>query len=350
VTDYRLPKHRREVFHKFYQFHLKYRSHPGCVYYLIPHLRDTYGWDDKQTMWFTFVNGNTQNPVTSLTIVREFPDPKKLDGLDSWFNTNWPRIKFDTDRRYQKKDFLKSVDWFVSEKDHRGMWEAKAEQGFSEVWKTARSIPAFGRLSAFSFLEYQRIAGLPVEIDTLFLRDVSGSKSHRNGLCKVLGHDELDWHKSNPDFDGKYHKETFEWLELEGEKLLAEAKELAKGQDYAEDVSYFTMESALCTFKSWFRPNRRYANVYNDMLFLRIKEGEGLWPEHDFSDFWEARQKYLTPNLRLEDTPNDPGLCREKQNHFRETGQVIMMDRDYPEFKNDFNDAVNSKKLPLRQP
>jgi hypothetical protein len=34
---------------------------------------------------------------------------------------------------------------------------------------------------------------------------MKGSQSHRNGLAKVLGRDDLDWHDSNPTgFDGKY--------------------------------------------------------------------------------------------------------------------------------------------------
>ena len=32
--DFRLPRYRREVFLRFYEFHLRHRAHPGCVYYL----------------------------------------------------------------------------------------------------------------------------------------------------------------------------------------------------------------------------------------------------------------------------------------------------------------------------
>ncbi len=34
--DFRHPQYRREVFLRFYEFHLKYRTHPGCVYFLFP--------------------------------------------------------------------------------------------------------------------------------------------------------------------------------------------------------------------------------------------------------------------------------------------------------------------------
>ena len=59
-----------------------------------------------------------------------------------------------------------------------------------------------------------------------------------------------------------------EWLEAEGATLLAEAKQTIP------TANYFTLESTLCTFKSWFRPNRRYPGVYLDMLYNRIRKAE----------------------------------------------------------------------------
>jgi hypothetical protein len=97
------------------------------------------------------------------------------------------------------------------------------------------------------------------------------------------------------------------------------------------------MESTFCTFKSFHRKNRRYPNVYNDMFYRRLKDSERAFPEEDYSLLWEARKAYLPAALRLEDTPGDPGLCPEKQNHYRNTGQVVMLDHDWPCFKNDFN-------------
>ena len=34
--DFRKPEYRREVFLRFYEFHLKYRAHAGGVYQFIP--------------------------------------------------------------------------------------------------------------------------------------------------------------------------------------------------------------------------------------------------------------------------------------------------------------------------
>jgi hypothetical protein len=187
-----------------------------------------------------------------------------------------------------------------------------------------------------------------IDCDQLFLDDIQGSKSHRNGLAIVLGRDDLDWHDSNPGFNGEYTPETLEWLKEEGAALLEEAKQRAKGKLWECDVSYFTLESALCTYKSWHRPNRRYPNVYADMFHDRIKKAESHWPGRDLSEFWDARREYLPEHLRLEDNPADDGVKPLKQNHYRETGQVVMLDREWPCFKNDFNDRVNAAQRGIR--
>mgnify|MGYP003348333272 FL=1 len=102
------------------------------------------------------------------------------------------------------------------------------------------------------------------------------------------------------------------------------------------DVSLFTLESTFCCYKSWYRPNRRYPNVYMDMFHDRIKYAEKEWG-CNFDIFWQMRKDCLPQYLRLEDNLSDPGLKPEKQNHYLQTGQVIMMDKDWGCFENDFN-------------
>ena len=222
------------------------------------------------------------------------------------------------------------------------MGGADSYENFRAAWKEVRDkFHSFGRLSAFTYLEYLRIMRQPLDCDQLFLDDKYGSKSHRNGLAIVVGRDDLDWHKSNPGFNGKYAPETLKWLKQEGAALLAEAMQRAKGRPWEYDVSYFTLESALCTYKSWHRPNRRYPNVYADIFHDRIKKAERHWPGRDFREFWDARRECLPEHLRLENNPADVGVKPLKQNHYRLTGQVIMMDREWPCFKNDYNDKVN---------
>lgn len=350
--DFRKPEYRREVFLRFFEFHCKYRSNPGCVYFLIPYLAKTYNWNTEQKLWFAYINGHTQNPITSLIIFRHFPEPDKIkeEILRKWFNKEYLRLEFDSDRLKNKNKFIPKfgrsavVEYLTNTRINNGQQQFFSQFGndFSTLWKVvSNTFYSFGRLSTFSYLEYLKIVGLPIECNTLFLDDLEGSKSHRNGLVKVLGRDDLDWHNSNlTNFQGKYTTNVMNWLKDEAEVLLQEAKVRSWGKPWSNDVSYFTLESCLCTFKSWFRPNRRYPNVYVDMLYGRIKRAEERWIEEDFSIFWKARKECLPSYLLLECCPEDPGLCKRKQNHFRETGEVVMMDKDWGCFENSFNKGL----------
>lgn len=359
--DFRRPEFRREVFLRFCEWSLKTRSLPGAVYFLMPYLGETFQWGREARLWFAFLNGNTQNPVTSWIIFKRFPELAKLniDELDRWFNREFKRLAFDTDRRHQKSDFIDSVRCYQGlTQGEQGEFFSRLintgdpHENFRKAWKVVRSqFYSFGRLASFSYLEYLRIIRVNLDCDQLFLEDISGSKSHRNGLAKVLGRDDLDWHESNPTgFNGKYTSDMLTWLNKEAALLLDEVRQRVAGTPFAYDASYFTLESALCTYKSWHRPNRRYPGVYLDIFHDRIKKAEGAWPQEDFWLFWEARKRCLPVHLRLEDNPADVGARPEKQNHFLRTGQILGMHRDWPCFKNDYNDkveaAVHNFKVP----
>jgi hypothetical protein len=301
-------------------------------------------------LWFAFINGNTQNPLTSWLIFKRFPSLRdlKVNTLDEWFNAEWARLEFDTDRRHQKRDFMQSVKTYKemcgksqTEFFLKVMGEDDADplKNFQKIWNVVRDdLYSFGRMSTYSYLEYLRIAKLNIEPNTLFLEDISGSKSLRNGLAKVLGRDDLDWgFDQNPTgFEGKYSPQVMDWLKEEGKTILNEARERFAGRDFYEDVTYFTLESEFCTYKGWSRENRRYPGVYADIFHGRIKKAEQRWPEEDFSVFWKMRQDVLPQPLRLEDNPGDVGVKPPKQNHYRLTGQVIMMDMDWPCFANSY--------------
>jgi hypothetical protein len=300
--DFRLPEYRREVFLRFYQFHTQFKLHPGLVYLLIPYLSKKLNWNREQLLWFCFVNGNTQHPPTSWLMFKRFPDFATLDtaALIEFFNREWTRLEFDTDRRHQKRDFPQAVNCYKAlcresqEEYFAGFINSSdEEQNFRSAWeKVRRDFYGFGRLSAFSYLEYLRIAGLPLVCDQLFLSDITGSKSHRNGLCKVLGRDEWEWVVSNP-------------------------------------VKY---TPALCAYKNWFR-RRRYPGIYADMFYERVAKAERRWPEEDFGMFWDA---YRTLPSYVQSTT---GVSKEKQRLFRDTGRVVVMGNVWDCFKEQTNVA-----------
>lgn len=355
--DFRNPLVRREVFHRFYEFHLKYRAHPGAVYYVMPYLSEKNNWTQEQKYWFAFINGCTQNPLTSWVIFKHFPDPHAVtpDEMEVWHREYWRNLDYDIDRRYQKGHFVTMFTDYKKHLDGRTQEEFFASlantddvfKNFRNVWDYVyNNFHMYGRLSTFSYLEYLKIMGLNIDCDSLFIYDKSGSASHRAGLCYVMGRDDFDVHKNNekmdPEVSKGHTKEVMDWLFVEGDKLLAEAKQRHKGKEFFHDVNYFTLESTLCCYKSWHRVNRRYPNVYNDMFRDRIAKAEVRnWEEIDGSDinfdiFWEARAAYLPDEMRPEVNENDPGLVKVKQNWYRLTGQVPVMGVWDPVFKNNF--------------
>jgi hypothetical protein len=350
--DFRLPEYRREVFHRFYDFHLRNRAHPGCVYFLFDHIFKRLGLNDEQKLWFCFINGNTQNPATTLIIYEKFPDLSGVNvefstEFDAWFLWNFKKLAFDLDRRHHKKVFSKAIESYkISTKGDQRCYFDSLQRGcefdtFDAAYESVtRDFYGFGRLTTWSYLEYLRIAGIKLAPRDLKLRDIGGSRSHRNGLAKVLGRDDIDFHVSNPAFDGSYPEPVMAWLEEEAALLLREAQERAAGRHYAADVNNFTLESALCTFKSFFRPNRRYPGVYVDMLGDRIKEAKRLFPKHSILSLIEEARGALPDFLLYERKPWDVGLRPEKQNHFLKTGQIVTMGFEDPVFTNDYDNAT----------
>jgi len=350
-SDFREHKYRRETFIRFYQFHLKYKSHPGAVYYVIPELIKIHNLNIEQQYWLVFLNGCCQNIITSWILFENFSDFNTLDidKFSVFFRENYTKFGWDTDRRYVKnklENMILNYKEIISKYDTQhnfftSMCNTDNQfDNFDTVWKTViDKFYLFGRLSTFSYLEYLKIIGLNICCSSLFLHDLNGSKSHRNGLCKVLGRDDLDWHsQSNPDFDGKYDKGIIEALTIEGGVLLSECIGRFKEENYINDVNYFTLESTLCCYKSWYRKNRRYPNVYNDMFHDRIKYAEIKWNKR-FDLFWNIRHNCLPEYLLFEYNPRCKGVHKDKQNHFRNTGQVVMLNFEHDCFKNDYNDT-----------
>lgn len=306
--------------------HLKYRTHPGCVYALLPVL--AVDADPDQRAWLTWLNGNTQNVVTTLLLYRAAPRPTDWAKAVAYWNDHFKDLEWDTDRRHQKGKFGEATeDWFLGGygqgpakgwETHTGSWE--------DTWRWATAQPHMGRLSSWSMIEYARILlgeTVPDAADFM-LRDKAGSRSHRNGLGLIAGYDATFWDAGVPDMLGIVPD-----LEALAEDLLAEARERNPGHP---DVTRLTMESALCTWKGWHKPNRRYPNVYADMMFNRIKRAEGRFGDQ-FQVLWDARREHLPAWLRLEDNPRDPGLSPVKQNLYLTTGAIPLLHREWPDME-----------------
>lgn len=332
--DWRLPEHRSEAFQRFYSLHLKYRAHPGLVYSWLPAMSSA--MDDEQKAWVVWLNGNTQNPVTTSLLLRAAPSHYEWKNAVDYWNEYFKLLEWDTDRRHQKSKFGEATEQWISRfaTEAETVWQSG--MAWSDAWSYARSQPYMGRLSAWSMLEYARILFGPVVPDAadLLLRDWDGSRSHRNGLAFIAGFESVYW---GPEVAKML--DIVDSLEELGESLLQEARE--RNPD-SPDVSRLTLESALCTYKSWHKPNRRYTGVYADMAYLRLKRAEERFST-TFPVLWSARQKDLPEWMRLEDRPNDPGLVPEKQNYYRETGIPIGFSYEYSDVICEFDQKAAAK-------
>lgn len=337
MTDWRLPEHRRKVFLDSWEFHLMFGTLPGCVHHFLPAIAKHYELDDDGKAWLVWLNANTQNPATTLLLLEASQGSSAgwKAAVDFW-NANWRELDWDTDRRYHKSKFGEATERYLEVRPYplAEDWTTVGMLGWAQTWVFANSLPYMGRLSAWSMTEYARILfGSDVIPDAagLMLRDADGSRSHRAGLAVVRGWsaEYWGWAETKP-FVGE--------LAILGESLLEEMQERCRDKPY--QPSRLDLESALCTYKGWYKPNRRYPNVYADMAYLRLRKAEERFGQR-FEILWEAREDALPPWARLECTSRDPGLVPRKQNHYRETGEVIMMGHVWPEYWSSFDERIH---------
>lgn len=328
MKDYRVPENRREYFMRLYDMNLTHGVMPGLVYLYMPALAGHFGWGSGQRLWFAFLNGMTQNPITSLRLFEQLPEVPpagaQLTRFTDWFNAEWDTLQFDTDRRYQKKDTVAAIKAYARAVAEFGSQEVMLARGklYVDLWKTVREkYVSFGRLSSFSYLEYVYLNGYGSDCDNLLFEDKSGSKSHRNGMLLLLCQDHLVWDKrlqNGQTGDYPHFKKMCEWLTDHAEKVLEEFK-----RDYSKvDAGLFTLESNLCTFKNHFF-GRRYPGVYADMAWERIEwaEARGV----NCSLFKEIRSGYLPEWLRAECEKERLPL-KEKAAIFPRTGRPYRAD------------------------
>lgn len=350
--DLRRPEYRREVFLRFLEWSHRYRSFPGGVHYVLPHIARELNLDLEQRYWLAWLNANTQNPVTSLLLLQQAPRLEDWPRAVGFWRAHYAALDWDTDRRYQKARFEDAVRGYA-EAVSCGCFTPQHKYfrvGFEwgAWWDRAFALPTMGRLSTWSYLEYLRTllgASAVPDADTLMLEDIPGSRSHRNGLALVLGRDDLivDKQLGTGKTDKIYTPAVLEELGWGAFMLFGEAM-----QRIGPEANSLAFESALCTYKSWHKPNRRYPGVYNDMLYNRLVSAENRWGKR-FGVIWDARGQALPARLRLEAQPYDPGLCPVKQNWYLQTGQCLNMTEDWPCFENDFEKKVAAGDFGIRK-
>jgi hypothetical protein len=324
MRDYRQPDNRPAYFDGLYATHLQYRIHPGLVYFYLPGLVKRLRLDTEDALWLAFLNGITQNPITTLRLFRQLEEcptrEEPIDDFDKWFNENWDTLSFDTDRQKNKRLTTDAIRSYAALVNMAGSQRALyAGKTYREAWETAEQIVSFGRLSAFSYLEYVHLLGLGPESDDLFFGDLAGSRSHRNGMFFLYGHDNLVWDKRLKNgCTGRYKDLPHIAAQLAAHSDLY-LDRFRKDHPGTPDIGYNTFESALCAFKNSFF-SRRYPGVYADMGWDRIAWYRERGLEEVTRPFVEMREETLPDWLRIE-TETKPLPRSSRASMFAETGR-----------------------------
>lgn len=350
--DFRNPQYRREVFFRLFHFHTSLGIQPGLVYLYLPKLAEIEHWDMEQRLWAAFLEGCTENPCTVYYIMKHVPrlpvGSVRMGVFERWHSRNWKKLCYDIDTRYNKGHLVEQTQSYIQalEGDTQEAWFTRPYKGdrrkwFDELWKKTTKLYKFGRLTTWSYLEFVKIlSGFDFEYSGLMMTDVGGSKSHRNGMLRVMGRDDLEVWKGAENGMTVHSRELCLELEEKGRELLEELRYRWGRTTWGERIGYETVESTLCCFKNCFH-GYRYPNIYTDMSYDRIRKAESLTPDIDYSVFWDIRRKNLPKSLLLEYQPNDPGLTPEKQEYFKHTGKMVMMSTMDSAFNCDWDLKLN---------
>jgi hypothetical protein len=297
MIDYRLTENRKDAF----IYWCKWSSvNKDCdpALWLLNYLFDRFEHNIEQKYWISWIYGTTYHLPTAWIIWNEFPDFELVDQerLQQWNNENYSRLRYQNDTKWNKghlpQQFASYKRWIMhenEEKTQRNRFKNLLEKNsFEFVWNSvSNNMHKFGRYSTWYYLQTLKdCVGLDLLPNNLKLDDYSGSRSHRNGLCYALGHD--DW------INKKLHISCIEYLESEARNI-----QITLANVHGVDIDLYEIETLLCSFKKIFRKKQgRYLGYYLDRQAEEIKKvEEDNWIGIDWQVFWDAREETLEEKL-----------------------------------------------------
>ena len=288
---------RESVFEDWFIWSLKYGDCDPSIW-LINYLYDRMEFNIEQKFWFAWLYGNTYNVPCTWVLWNEFPDFENCDveRIRIWQNKNYSNIKYQTDTKWNKghldemflsykkiignrtqKEFFDDLLKFDSVKNYHTLYDFIIKNFFK-----------FGRYIAWFYLQTLRSnCGLNIEPDSLLFSD-RGSESHRNGMFFAVGKDDYPEKKYSD-----IKKEKFSYLESRSKKILKRVKK------FYPTVSFFEMETVLCSFKKLFREHSfRWKGYYLARQLDDIQKFENLnWQGIDWNLLHQAREEVLHKEL-----------------------------------------------------
>ena len=263
--------------------------------YMTNYFFDRFEYNKEQRLWLSWLYGNTYYWPTAYIIWNEFPDMELVGErrLKTWNDENYKRLRYQTDTKWNKghlpEQFSSYKKWVGERTQREALTENFTENpvsNFYKLWKEVNSWHKFGRYTSWFYIQtLKQCCDIPIDVDSLWFHDYSGSRSHRNGMCYAVNKD--DW------VDKKLDKQQIDFLEGEAKTLLQET--IHRYPHVAEKADFFAMETCLCSFKKLFRKSRgRYLGYYLDRQAEEIKQVEkDLWNGIDWNPMWQAREEII---------------------------------------------------------
>lgn len=327
MLDYRIPENRREFFLKYLAFGLRSTDCDAALG-MLNYIFERQELNLEQRMLVSWYYANTYNLPTAYLFYNEFPDYEGVDlgRLTRWNNENYKRLRYNTDLKYNKgflpqmfESYRTSVGGSQVSFYKKLCGSSNPKENYETLKKFIdKNFYKFGRYTCWFFAQTLReCVGIPLEPTDLIFGH-SGSESHTNGMCRVIGRDQ--WLTKHHDDSGKKIKTPFKYtpdivnyLQRKADGLLTEFHE--RYPDLKCD--YFLLETYLCAFQKLFRrKNGRYAGFYLDRQAEEIRQVENDgWDSVDWQILWDYRRECLHPELIY------PGKIRvEKMREFLDTG------------------------------
>ena len=292
--DYRLVENREKAFVDWFGWSLAIEDCDPALY-MLNYFFDRFEINNEQKLWIAWINGTTYHFPTAYIVWNEFPDMELvgLDRLQQWNAENFKRLRYQTDTKWNKghlpDQFISYNKWVNGRNQIDAFNDLMVDDpfvNFYKLWDEVNTWYKYGRYMSWFYIQtLKQTCGINVDIDNLWLKDYSGSRSHRNGLCYALGKDE--W------VDKVLSKEEISWMESKGSELLQETK--IQFPEQAKKADYFGMETCLCSFKKLFRvKNGRYLGYYLDRQAEEIKQVEkDGWIGIDWNPLWQCREEMI---------------------------------------------------------
>lgn len=288
---------RKEVFLDWFLWAIKYGDCDPSIW-LINYLFNRMEFNKEQKFWFAWIYANTYNLPTAWVIWNEFPDFEncEVERIKKWQDKYYKNIKYQVDCKWNKgrldEMFIsyKKIVNRIQEKFFEKILNGKdAFENYKILYDyVVKNFHKFGRYITWFYLQtLKQNCGLNLEPNSLLFFD-RGSESHRNGMFYALGMDEYT-EKSYKDLD----KKTFDYLESEAKDILNKSKKIYP------DLSFFEMETVLCSFKKVFRERQfRWKGYYLARQLKDIQDLEKLnWNGIDWNLLYEARKEVLHRKL-----------------------------------------------------